>query len=58
MGVCTSEAFEIYGDDVSEIDVSDLTVDEIVCEIDNFISGKKSFSVGEIDFMGWLISKP
>ena len=30
MGVCSAEAYEIYGERVSEIDVSDLTVDEIV----------------------------
>ncbi len=58
MGVCTGEAFEIYGEDVCELDVSDLTVDEIVCEIEDFIHGKKTFFIGEIDFMGWLISNP
>ena len=55
MGVCTAEAYGIYGDDISEIDVSDLSVDEIVNVICDIISGEKTFSVGEIDFMDWLI---
>ena len=56
MGVCSAEAYDIYGEDVSEIDVSDLTVDEIVENLCSFISGGKTFSFGEIDFMDWLIS--
>lgn len=56
MGVCTAEAYDIYGDNISEIDVSDLTVDEIVDVLFNIISGTKNYPVGEIDFMGWLIS--
>ena len=58
MGVCTAEAYESYGDDISEIDVSDLTVDEIVEVICDVVSGDKTFTVGEIDFMDWLISNP
>ena len=56
MGVCTAEAYDIYGDNISEIDVSDLTVDEIVDVLFSIISGTKNYPVGEIDFMGWLIS--
>ena len=55
MGVCSAEAYEIYGEDVSEIDVSDLTVDEIVENLCSFISGRRTFSFGEIDFLDWLI---
>ena len=58
MGVCTAEAFEIYGEDVCEMDVSDLTVDEIVSELCDVISSDKTFPVGEIDFMDWLILNP
>lgn len=56
MGVCSAEAYEIYGENVSEIDVSDLTVDEIVDSLGDFISGGKTFSFGEIDFMDWFIN--
>lgn len=56
MGVCSAEAYEIYGENVFEIDVSDLTVGEIVEELICAISGEKTLSFGEIDFMDWLIS--
>ena len=56
MGVCTTEAYEIYGEDISEIDVSDLSGDESVDEISCGISCEKDYSVGEVDFMDWLIS--
>ena len=55
MGVCSSEAYEIYGDNVSEIDVGNLTVDEIVELIEGVINGDLDFSIGEVDFMDWLI---
>lgn len=56
MGVCTAEAYDIYGDEVSEIDVTDLSVDEIVELLSDVIDGTKSFDVGQIDYMDWLIS--
>ncbi|MBE6500778.1 MAG: AAA family ATPase [Methanobrevibacter thaueri] len=56
MGVCTAEAYGLYGEEISEIDVSDLTLDEIVDELSCVISGSKSYPVGEVDFMDWLIS--
>lgn len=55
MGVCTAEAFDEYGDRISEIDVGGLSIDEIVDLIDDVISDKKEFPVGEVDFMEWLI---
>lgn len=55
MGVCTAEAYDIYGEDISEIDVSDLTVDEIVELIVDVINGDTDFPIGEVDFMDWLI---
>ena len=55
LGVCTAEAFDEYGDRISEIDASELSVDEIVDLIDEIISDKRDFPVGEVDFMNWLI---
>ncbi|MDO5859265.1 adenylate kinase family protein [Methanobrevibacter sp.] len=55
MGVCTAEAYDIYGESVCEIDASDLTVDEIVELLTDVVDGKTDFPVGEIDFMDWLI---
>lgn len=56
LGVCTAEAYEKYGDRVQEIDVSDLTVDEVVGVVEEIINDERHFPVGEIDFMDWLIS--
>ena len=56
MGVCSAEAYDIHGENVSEIDVSDLTVEDIVENIGGFISGEKTFSFGEVDFMDWFIN--
>ena len=55
MGVCTAEAFDEYGNAISEIDVGELSVDEIVDLIDDVISDRREFPVGEVDFMEWLI---
>lgn len=56
MGICSAEAYELYGDNVCEIDVSALSVDESVDLICKVIDNKIDFPVGEIDFMSWLIS--
>jgi adenylate kinase len=55
LGVCTAEAFDEYGDRISEIDASDLSIDEIVDLIDDVIFDKRAFPAGEVDFMDWLI---
>ena len=55
MGVCTAEAFDEYGDRISEIDASDLSIDEIVDLIGDVILDKIDFPAGEVDFMDWLL---
>ena len=56
MGVCSAEAYEIYNrGNLFELDVSDLSVSEIVSILLDVISGEKTLNFGEIDFMGWLI---
>ncbi|MBP3791539.1 MAG: adenylate kinase family protein [Methanobrevibacter sp.] len=56
LGVCTAEAYEKYGDKVQEIDVSDLTIDEVVGVVERVINDEETFPVGEINFMDWLMS--
>lgn len=57
MGVCSAEAYEIYNqDNLFELDVSDLSVDEIVSILLDVINGEKTLTFGDIDFMDWLIS--
>lgn len=55
MGVCSAESLDIYENNVYELDVSDLTVDEIVLTLIDVIDGKEKLSFGEIDFMDWLL---
>ena len=55
LGVCTAEAFDEYGDEISEIDATDLSIDEIVNLICDVILDKRQFPVGGVDFMDWLI---
>ena len=56
MGVCTAEAYDIYGESICEIDASDLAVDEIVELLINVLDGDVDYPVGEVDFMDWLIN--
>lgn len=56
LGVCSAEALEIYENNIYELDVSDLTSDEIVHILIDVINGEKQLSFGEIDFMDWLLT--
>lgn len=56
LDVCGVEAYESYGNDVCEIDVSDLSIDETINYVADVIFDKKEFPFGEIDFMNWLIN--
>lgn len=56
LGVCSAEALEIYENNIYELDVSDLTPDEIVYILIDLINGEKQLSFGEIDFMDWLLT--
>ena len=55
LDVCGAEAYEGYGEDVCEIDVSDLSIDETINLVVDVIFDKKDFPFGVIDFMDWLI---
>ena len=56
MGVCSAESLDIYEYNVYELDVSDLSVDEIVSIISDVIDGENTLTFGEIDFMDWLFT--
>ena len=55
MGICSAEAYEIHGDCVSEIDVSDLSIDETVDLVEDIIFGE-SYPVGNVDFLDWILN--
>ena len=58
LGVCSAESLDIYENNVYELDVSNLSVDEIVSTLFDVINGKKELSFGEIDFMDWILIHP
>lgn len=55
MGVCSMEAYDKYGGDVIELDVSDLSVDEVADLVEDAIAGNVDSPVGSVDFMEWLV---
>ena len=52
--ICSYEAFEIHGDNVNEIDTSDIMPEQVVDLIIDVINGSKRFPVGNIDFLEYL----
>ena len=55
LGVCTAAAYEKYGDKVHELDVSNLSIDEAVDEIEKIITGEINMPIGNVDYMDWLL---
>ena len=56
LGVCSAESLDIYENNVYELDVSDLSIDEVVSILSDVIDGKRELTFGEIDFMNWLLA--
>lgn len=56
MGICSTESYMEYGENTQEIDVTALSIDDVVSLITEIIDGKSNYPVGEVDFMEWLIS--
>ncbi len=56
LGVCSCEAFDLYQDMVSEVEVSSLTVEDAVEVISDIIDGNIQCPFGNVDYMEWLIS--
>ena len=56
MGVCSLEAYDLHGEKVNEVDVSNLKIDEAVDVIIDVINGNDDYPFGNVDFMEWLIS--
>ena len=55
LGVCSAESLDIYENNVYELDVSDLSIGEVVSTLFDVIKGEKELGFGEIDFMDWLL---
>ena len=57
LAVCSAEAYEIYGDEVNEIDVSNKSIEEIRDLILDIATGNLECPVGSIDYMEWLLNQ-
>ena len=55
LGVCSVESYDIHGDNAYEIDVSTLSVDEILDIITGIIYNNYEYPVGSVDFMDWIL---
>ena len=55
LAVCSAEAYEIYGDETSEIDASDKSIEEIRDLILDIAADNLECPVGSIDFMEWIL---
>lgn len=51
LGICTQESYDTYGDNIQEIDTTDMNIDEVAQEIVKIIKGEKSYPYGEVDFL-------
>lgn len=56
LGVCSAEAYELYSDDIFEIDISDLTIDDAASLIGDIIDNGGTYPVGSVDFTDWLMN--
>ena len=55
LAVCSAEAYGIYGDETSEIDASDKSIEEIRDLILDIAADNLECPVGSIDFMEWIL---
>lgn len=51
LGVCTQESYETYGENVQEIDSSNLSIEELSDTILDVINGEIKYPLGEIDYL-------
>ncbi len=51
LGVCTSESYETYGENVQEVDTSNITIEELADNIMKIINSELHFPLGEIDYL-------
>ena len=56
LGVCSAEAYELYSDNVFELDISDLDIGDAVDLVEDVIENGGNYPVGSVDFTEWLIN--
>ncbi|BAW32161.1 MAG TPA: adenylate kinase family protein [Methanothermobacter sp.] len=55
LGVCAYEAYQLHKGRVHEIDVTSLSLDEVLDEIIGVLEGEKPCTFGGVDFMEWFL---
>lgn len=51
LGICTSESYETYGDNVQEIETSTMGIDELANELIRIIKNEVKYPIGQIDYL-------
>lgn len=51
LGVCTSESYETYGDNVQEIETDSMGIEELSDEIIKIIRNEAIYPLGQIDYL-------
>ena len=55
LAVCSAEAYDVYGENASEIDVTNQSIEETRDSILAIASNNLECPLGSIDFMEWLL---
>ena len=56
LAVCSAEAYELYDEELNEIDTTDKSIDDVLSVILDVINDNAHYPAGSIDFMGWFLS--
>ena len=56
LAVCSAEAYELYDNELNEIDTTDKSIDDVLSVVIDIINGKEHYPVGGVDFMDWFLS--
>ena len=56
LAVCSAEAYELYDEELNEIDTTDKSIDDVLSVILDVINDNAHYPAGSIDFMDWFLS--
>lgn len=56
LAVCSAEAYELYDEELNEIDTTDKSIDDVLSVILDVINDNAHYPAGDIDFMDWFLS--
>ena len=56
LAVCSAEAYELYDEELNEIDTTDKSIDDVLSVILDVINDNAHYPAGNIDFMDWFLS--